>query len=928
MASVVLGLVAFSIGVNRCFSFGSPKTALAASMSDQTASPQQPVVAIQSQADVDHTFSANVRTLLDGSCTRCHNPTRQSGALDLQRFTKLSDDAAIKDCVTLEMVTARLESGTMLPKSEPRPPNERLAPAIHRILSACGGSLTPPPTPLNSAALNGDHASVAPGVQTAPTVNVPQEDVFDSVLKPVIRNICGNCHNPTDMAGDLDLTRFLTMSREQALNDRALWENIASKVGARQMPPPSKARLDSHEVSSITSWIQDSYAELDEQSAPSSVRVTTRRLNRHEYNNTVRDLLGVNLNVSADFPPDPYAYGFDNIGDALSLSPALTEMYMKEAQRIARTAIPIGPPLPPVSTKFDAVTNGQRDRMHIQTIYEAPVAAVYNLKAGWDQAVSRGTVMSAHLFLDGHEVAAKTFAFAYSMDRTIYAFKLPMTQGTHKIEALMEVAPDSEQKKPFKGALPYPTWLEVNGPYNEVPFEQTAAFKQIFFKGTPRPASEAAYEREILQRLAYRAYRRPPTKDQLSQLTNLASAVRQHGGNFYKQIQIALEKILMSPEFLFRIEREPSKIAPAKLDDYELASRLSYFLWSSMPDDNLLTVAAKGQLHDPETLHQQVQRMLRDPKANSLAVNFSGEWLQTQNLEFETPDATTFHQFDAALRDDMQTETRMFFNHILSDDRSILEFLDGKYTFLNERLAKFYGIPGVTGSLFRQVSLQGTDRGGILTQASVLTATSYPTRTSPTVRGKWILTNILNTPPPEPPANVPSLASEHAAGKPMSIRDRLSLHRANPVCASCHSGMDPLGFALEHYDAIGEWRESADGLPIDASGKLPDGTEFTGASELQAVLMRQSDKFVDCLTEKLLTYSLGRGLMQSDRPTVRRIERRVTDSHYRFSALVYAIVDSPAFQMIGPQRIETSQNSPKTTPNEIVSAQHSKVGSQ
>ena len=518
-----------------------------------------------------------------------------------------------------------------------------------------------------------------------------------------------------------------------------------------------------------------------------------------------------------------------------------------------------------------------------------------------------GTVMTAHIFLDGKEVIKRTFAFTTAQERAVSATKLHVTQGPHKIEALMEVAPDSEQPKPFHGRLPYPTSLEVIGPYKPIPLEQTASYQRIFFKGPPR-GKQDAYTREILERLAYRAYRRPVTKAEVDQLVNLTKVVHRHGGGFNEGIQIALEGILMSPNFLFRIERDPAGEASHQVSDYELASRLSYFLWSSMPDDQLLSLAAKGQLHDPEVLHAQTRRMLADAKAGALATNFASEWLGTRNLNFEAPDAKAFPQYDLELRDAMQTETQMFFESIVAEDRNILDFLSGKYTFVNERLAKLYGIPGVQGRDFRRVDLDGTERSGILTQASVLTITSYPTRTSPTIRGKWILTNILNTPPPDPPANVPALATSKEDGKHTSIRARLEMHRANPVCASCHSGMDPLGFALENYDAIGTWRTAVDGLPVDASGLLPDGTKFSGAEQLKTLLMAQSPKFVDCLTEKLLTYALGRGLESSDRPAVKKIELEVEKKGYRFSALVDGIVNSAPFQMRHAQNVRPDNN--------------------
>jgi hypothetical protein len=376
------------------------------------------------------------------------------------------------------------------------------------------------------------------------------------------------------------------------------------------------------------------------------------------------------------------------------------------------------------------------------------------------------------------------------------------------------------------------------------------------------------------------------------------------------------------------VERDPAGDASHAVSDYELASRLSYFLWSSMPDDQLLSLAGKGQLHDPEVLHAQTRRMLTDAKASALATNFASEWLGTRNLNYEAPDAKAYPQYDAELRDAMQTETQMFFESIVGEDRSILDFLSGKYTFVNEPLAKLYGIPGVEGRAFRRVDLSGTERGGILTQASVLTITSYPTRTSPTIRGKWILTNILNTPPPEPPANVPALATSKEDGKHTSIRARLEMHRANPVCASCHSGMDPLGFALENYDAIGNWRTSIDGLPVDASGLLPDGTKFSGADQLKKLLMSESPKFVDCLTEKLLTYALGRGLESSDRPAVKKIELELKEKQFRFSALIDGIVNSAPFLMRQTQDVRPDTNQRAHTVEPSNSASASRGGGQ
>jgi hypothetical protein len=362
----------------------------------------------------------------------------------------------------------------------------------------------------------------------------------------------------------------------------------------------------------------------------------------------------------------------------------------------------------------------------------------------------------------------------------------------------------------------------------------------------------------------------------------------------------------MSPNFLFRIEQDPPGDISHRISDTELASRLSYFLWSSMPDDELLSLAEKGQLHKPDVLHFQVRRMVADPKAHSLAGNFCGQWLQTRNLDFKKPDANAFPDYDVELRDAMRSETEMFFQAVVNEDRSILDFLDAKFTFLNERLAKLYGISDVQGREFRRVRLDGTERSGILTQASVLTVSSYPTRTSPVIRGKWVLENILNTPPPMPPANVPAL-DDHEVGKTTSVRQQLELHRSNPACAGCHARMDPLGFGLENYDAMGRWRTNARALLVDAMGLLPDVKPFSGSVKLEAPLGADAPKFVRAFSEKLLTFALGRELEACDQPVLEKIAQRVEQNGCRFSELVAAIVDSVPFQMRHREQTQTSR---------------------
>jgi hypothetical protein len=395
------------------------------------------------------------------------------------------------------------------------------------------------------------------------------------------------------------------------------------------------------------------------------------------------------------------------------------------------------------------------------------------------------------------------------------------------------------------------------------------------------------------------AYRRPATKDEVDRVARLVQSAQKDGMTVEQAMRIGLEAMLVSPNFLFRVERDPQPDAPGAIhpvNDYELASRLSYFLWSSMPDQTLFDLAAKGHLRDAKTLNAQLQRMLKDGKSDALVENFAGQWLELRNLDSMHPDPDEFPQFDNALRRAMYTESEMFVDSVVREDKSILDFIDGKYTFVNEKLAKFYGIPGVTGKEFRKVSLDGTERSGILTQAAVLTVTSYPTRTSPVLRGKWILENVLNAPPPPPPPGVGSL---DASGGPVTgtMRQQMEKHRANPMCASCHMRMDPLGFALENYNAIGQWRTQDANQPIDASGVLPDGKAFNGSAELKTILAQNKDTFAECLTEKLMVYALGRGLETYDRRAVKQIVSNLAKNDYRFSALIDGIVDSVPFQM-------------------------------
>jgi hypothetical protein len=686
---------------------------------------------------------------------------------------------------------------------------------------------------------------------------------FDSTVKPLLSAYCKPCHNANLSSGGLNVEALTN------LQNRPQWEAIVTRLRNGEMPPKAAKHPDQDLLNAAVDWIESEYARMDRNAPKDPGHVTAHRLNRFEYNNTVRDLLGVDFRPADDFPVDPYGYGFDNIGDALSLSPVLTEKYLKAAEHIAKLAIPDPQhPVPQTTQRYLAERMGQAQMLRISVYGEFPVDGEYTLRSGWYQGLKVGVKMQTQLLVDGRQVSSEELRFFTEMDRSFYARGIRIAAGKHKIEAVMEPEPE------LKGAKPYLEYIEIKGPE-----KQFASQHPLLTGNDPRP---------ILEPLLRRAYRRHVTSFEVAQLVKLVNDSRSRGDSYPQAMRLAIEAILISPNFLFRIERDPPGTAAHPISNRELASRLSYFLWSSMPDDELLKVT-------PATLSSQVRRMMADPKSRAFVQNFSGQWLQTRNLDVLKPDPAKFPDYDPELRDAMRTETEMFFATVIREDRSVLDFIDGNFTFVNERLARHYGIEGVTGPEFRKVALDGKQRGGVLTQASVLTVSSYPTRTSPVIRGKWVLENILNTPPPPPPPDVPPL-DEKSVGQTASMREQLEHHRANPLCAGCHSRMDPLGFGLENYDATGRWRTEDGKFPIDSSGTLPNGKSFTGAAELKTILRANPDAFVRALAEKLLTYALGRGLENFDRPAIQQIVDRARANGYRFSALIDGVVNSLPFQ--------------------------------
>ncbi len=792
-------------------------------------------------------------------------------------------------------------------------------------------------------------------------------DGFDKSVQPFFSENCYQCHDARLKTSNLNLEAYQTA--DSITQDRERWERILYKLRAGLMPPKAVPRPDQAEVNAVIQWIEQEFEAADRLIKPDPGRVTAHRLNRTEYNNTVRDLLAVDLHLADDFPQDDSGYGFDNIGDVLSLSPVLMEKYLAAAEKIARTAVFGTEPLKPTLVRhpsperrivssttplFDYDLTGLSLPNALHVTHRFPVDSEYVIQVVLGGVRPAGSEpLQICLWVDGRQVQEQNFNPAgiasFSEDRQDFAgmrqgFRTKIAAGDHWIAAsflrLYEGLPSSYNgPNPSKRPAPPPpefkpppglpperieefrkrfearrsekvavneariSSLEVAGPYLQVKGPSAETLKKIYTCGHLDGHHQSECARKIMVGLARRAYRRPVTAQEVKQLVKLVAAAQQEGDSFEEGLCVALEAMLVSPHFLFRFKKDSPLENAASIESthpisqHELASRLSYFLWSSMPDDALLACADRGILRQPVVLAAQVRRLLEDSKSRALAENFGGQWLELRKLESAKRDRQRFPEFDEYLRMSMRRETELFFETIVREDRSILDFIDGNYTFLNERLARLYQIQGIKGPEFRKVLLtDNAQRGGIFTQASILTVSSYATRTSPVLRGKWILDNILNDPPPPPLPDVPNL-DETKIGTSASLRQQLEQHRKNPTCAACHGRMDPLGFGLENFDAIGAWRTQDGKFPIDAFGTLPDGRSFHGPQELKAIVKAERDAFAECLTGKLLTYALGRGLERYDKPTVKKITKGVAANNYRFSSLVLEIVKSLPFQM-------------------------------
>jgi mono/diheme cytochrome c family protein len=713
---------------------------------------------------------------------------------------------------------------------------------------------------------------------------------FDKTVEPFLQANCFLCHSEKTHTADLNLQVF--RSPADVLQKRELWERVEIKLKTGEMPPKGLPRPDPRQLQAVTDWIENEFARADRKLKPDPGHVTAHRLNRFEYNNTIHDLLAVDFQPADDFPADDSGYGFDNIGDVLSLSPLLMEKYLAAAEKIARAAIAADPLPKPSLVKLKRAADSKAPSF--SAVYTFAVEGDYEIRT---QIGGRRDPAKAVLSLDGKPQES----FELDLDPRIPRladFKLHIARGEHKLSVQLAAGDSPPIKVDLKDPTPSVNSIELRGPYRPVAPPPPESHKRIFVCGHASGQHTASCARQDLREIARRAWRRPVSDTEVEGLARFVAMAQQNGDSFEQGMRVALEVVLVSPHFLFRIERDPEPVNPGKtyrVGEFELASRLSYFLWSSLPDDELFRLAERKELHKSAILAAQVKRMLANAKSKRLVRNFAGQWLELRNLESAKPDPDKFPGFDNELREAMRTETELFFEAVIKEDRSILDFIDAKFTFINGRLARHYGIPGVSGNEFRRVALTDDRRSGVLTQASVLTVSSYATRTSPVIRGKFLLENILNAPPPPPPANVPNL-DEAAVGKTASLREQLEKHRTGS-CASCHARMDPLGFGLENFDAIGRWREFDGKFRVDAAGTLPNGKNFNGPVELKQILKGDSAAFADCLTEKLLTYALGRGLERYDKPAVQLISRHTAQADYRFSRLVLEIVDSLPFQM-------------------------------
>lgn len=758
-----------------------------------------------------------------------------------------------------------------------------------------------------------------------------------AMIEPMLDEHCSRCHNDFDRTAGLSVDALKADDLATGRNIEA-WERILRRVAAGEMPPHSRPQPDKALRAAFVTWVDDARARYVAAN-PDPGKSGLRRLNRTEYANAVRDLLAVEADFSRELPADNSGFGFDNIADVLSVSPTLMERYVVAADKIAHMATGL-------SSRREFVTSWQVAKDG--SVLNSGVPA-YNERASGDLPLaSRGG--SAVRYFARHDGEYDIAAWLNSnsnneVDRLVedkVNVRVPMRAGSHVVglsfrrqtwpNETVQTLRNSTDYVPLPldkpVMLPLDVWIDgqrastlqvpsfrmhplysqrnfprdvlqvdIAGPFNPVGVAQTPSRRTIFLCMPSRAGEEQACASRILTALARRAWRRPVTAPDIAPLLSVYATERA-ASDFEHGIEAAIEAILVSPQFLFVLENGAgTRMASGvqRVSDIDLATRLSLFLWSSIPDERLLGLAERGRLSQPKVLEAEIARMLADRRAQALTENFAGQWLYLRNLEQQRPDITLFPDFDTRLRSAMATETKMFFSHIVAANRPITEFIQADYSFLNQRLATHYGVPGVVGPAFRKVMFEpGMPRGGLLGQGSILTVTSYGNHTSVVRRGKWVLDNMLASPPPPPPADVPALKAEHD-GRKLTARQQLELHRSNPACAACHVKMDPLGFSLENFDAVGAWRTVDSGQVIDASATLPDGTRFAGVEGLQRILLEREDEFAQAFSERLMTYALGRGLGPQDMPAVRAIARDAAADGYRVQTIIKGVASSPGF---------------------------------
>jgi hypothetical protein len=763
----------------------------------------------------------------------------------------------------------------------------------------------------------------------APAPSTPESRAGGVPDAALVEKYCVTCHNSRTKTGGVILEG---MNPADAAQHAELWEKVLVKLRGGMMPPQGMPRPGAPAMESFIAALE---ATIDRAAlgSPHPGYKPVHRLNRTEYGNAVRDLLDVDVDVAALLPADDESHGFDNIAGVLRVSPSLLEQYLAAAHKISTLAvgtdtdvIRLAFRVPPDDGQEDHVEGlplGTRGGLLFHHAFPQDAEYEFSVKLVRNIVGYMTGLEFAHeleITIDGERVFAAqvggledNLASDRNMSMAANAIderlktRVRVAAGRRDVGVTFVKRNAAESDEPLQqhernhdlqdmNGLPLIDYVNLTGPFDATGPGDTPSRRRIFTCRPARPAEETACARTILTALARRAYRRPVTDGDMAPVLDLYAEGRKEG-SFEKGIERGLRLILASPKFLFRTETAPPGTTVQRVTDLELASRLSFFLWSSIPDDTLLDLAAKGRLSQPAVLEEQVRRMLADPKSRALVDNFASQWLLLRNLKNHIPTPGDFPNFDNELRQAFRRETEMFFESIIRDDRSVLDLIDADYTFVNERLARHYGIPNVYGSHFRRVTLRQPERRGILGHGSILTVTSYPNRTSPVLRGKWILENILGTPPSPPPADVPDLEENRPGVEARSLRERLEAHRANPTCASCHRVMDPLGFALENFDGIGEYRVKEVGGDVDPSGQLADGSKVDGPAALRAAILKKPDMFVRTFTQKLMTYGVGRGVEYNDLPMVRRIAREAAREEYRFSALVVSLVKSPPFQM-------------------------------